>query len=55
MLHIIVGVILALLGAVGFIIGFIGAASDPAGASHWGYLLPGAATVLLGIALAVWG
>jgi hypothetical protein len=28
MLHIIVGVILALLGAVGFIVGFIGAASD---------------------------
>jgi L-asparaginase/Glu-tRNA(Gln) amidotransferase subunit D len=55
MLHIIVGVMLALLGAVGLIVGFIGAASDPAGASHWGYLLPGTATVLLGIALAVWG
>jgi hypothetical protein len=55
MLAIIVGSALIAFGLVAVIIGFIGAASDPAGASHWGYLLPGAAIVLLGAALAVWG
>jgi uncharacterized membrane protein HdeD (DUF308 family) len=55
MLSIIVGAALIAFGIVAVIVGFIGAASDPAGASHWGYLLPGTATILLGAALAVWG
>jgi hypothetical protein len=55
MLHIIVGVILIAIGLIAAVIGFLGAASDPTGASHWGYLVPGAGIALLGLALAIWG
>jgi len=55
MLHIIVGVLLICVGLIAAVIGLVGAVSDPTGASHWGYMLPGAGIAALGLALAIWG
>lgn len=54
MLSVIVGVLLFFVGLVASVIGFVGAASDPTGASHYGYIAPGVAIAGLGFALVIW-